>query len=60
MASIYQRRLTWRVQFYHPLTGKLTRESVDTHDPARAELLRRERKRGTRKGSQLPAGTAPI
>jgi len=40
VASIYQRRLTWWVEFYHPLTGKPTRESLDTHDRARAELLR--------------------
>jgi len=40
MASLYQRRSTWWVQFYHPRTRKLVRESLCTSDKARAELLR--------------------
>ncbi|MDR3405866.1 MAG: tyrosine-type recombinase/integrase [Chthoniobacter sp.] len=42
MASIYQRRHTWWVQFYHPRSGRLTRGSLETHDKARAELLRQK------------------
>lgn len=40
MAAIYQRRQTWWIRFYHPVTGKLIRESLGTGDSARAELLR--------------------
>jgi hypothetical protein len=40
MASKFQRRQTWWVKFHHPVTGVRIRESLETHDPARAELLR--------------------
>lgn len=40
MAAKFLRRLTWWARFYHPRTGKLLRESLGTHDEARAELLR--------------------
>lgn len=40
MASIFQRRNTWWVKFRHPATGLRIRESLETHDQARAELLR--------------------
>ena len=40
MAAKYQRRLTWWVRFYHPRNGQLIRASLDTHDEAKAELLR--------------------
>ena len=40
MAAKYQRRLAWWVRFYHPRTGQLVRESLDTRDEAKAELLR--------------------
>ena len=40
MASKYLRRSIWWIQFYHPLTRALIRESLDTHDEARAELIR--------------------
>ena len=42
MASIYQRRLIWWIQFYHPRSGRLTRGSLETRDQARAELLRKK------------------
>ena len=41
MASKFMRRRTWWVKFQHPVTGVRIRESLETHDPARAELLRR-------------------
>jgi hypothetical protein len=41
MASKFMRRRTWWVKFHHPVTGARIRESLETHDPARAELLRR-------------------
>ncbi|MFZ4778331.1 MAG: hypothetical protein ACOYM3_23420, partial [Terrimicrobiaceae bacterium] len=34
------RRKTWWIKFQHPATGEILRESLATHDPARAELLR--------------------
>lgn len=40
MAAIYQRKMTWWVRFYHPRTRELIRESLGTHDAAKAELLR--------------------
>jgi|GEM_PF-773523 len=40
MASKFLRHRTWWVKFYHPVTGARIRESLETHDPARAELLR--------------------
>ncbi len=40
MASKYLRRSTWWIQFYHPVTRALIRESLDTADEAKAELLR--------------------
>lgn len=40
MASKYLRRSHWWIQFYHPVTRALIRESLDTSDEARAELLR--------------------
>jgi integrase len=40
MASKYLRRSLWWIQFYHPVTRALIRESLDTTDEARAELLR--------------------
>ena len=40
MAAKYQRRLTWWVRCYHPRNGQLIRASLDTHDEAKAELLR--------------------
>lgn len=39
MASIYLRRSNWWIQFYHPHTRALIRESLGTTDPARAKLL---------------------
>ena len=40
MASKFMRRRMWWVKFHHPVTGVRIRESLETHDPARAELLR--------------------
>ena len=40
MAAKYLRRQTWWVRFYHPITRELIRVSLETHDEARAELLR--------------------
>jgi len=40
MATINLRRQTWWIQFYHPITRKLVRESLGTPDQARADLLR--------------------
>ncbi len=40
VAAKYLRRQTWRIRFYHPHSGELIRASLDTHDEARAELLR--------------------
>lgn len=44
MASIYYRGQapngTWWLQFYHPQTGALLRQSLETSDHCRAELLR--------------------
>lgn len=40
MAAKFIRKLTWWVRFYHPATKALVRESLNTHDEARAELLR--------------------
>ena len=40
MASKFMRRKTWWIKFQHPATGEILRESLATHDPARAELLR--------------------
>ena len=40
MASKYLRRSLWWIQFSHPVTRALIRESLDTTDEARAELLR--------------------
>ena len=40
MASKFMRRKTWWLKFQHPATGEILRESLATHDPARAELLR--------------------
>ena len=40
MASKYQRRQQWWTKFRHPVTGTLIRESLETTDEARAELLR--------------------
>jgi integrase len=40
MASKYQRRQQWWAKFRHPATGTLIRESLETADEARAELLR--------------------
>jgi len=40
MAAKYLRRQTWWIRFYHPHSGELVRASLDTHDEARAELLR--------------------
>ncbi|HEY3900220.1 MAG TPA: hypothetical protein VGM54_16545 [Chthoniobacter sp.] len=40
MASKFKRRQTWWVKFHHPVTGVRVRESLETRDPARAELLR--------------------
>lgn len=33
------RRKTWWIKFQHPATGEILRESLATHDAARAELL---------------------
>ena len=41
MASKFMRRRTWWAKFHHPVTGARIRESLETHDPSRAELLRR-------------------
>lgn len=40
MASKFQRRQNWWIKFRHPATGELIRESLETTDEARAELLR--------------------
>lgn len=40
MAAKFLRRRTWWVRFYDPRTGALMRGSLETHDEARAELLR--------------------
>ncbi len=40
MASKFQRRQKWWIKFRHPVTGQRIRESLDTGDEARAELLR--------------------
>lgn len=40
MASKFQRRQQWWVKFRDPRTGELVRESLETTDEARAELLR--------------------
>jgi hypothetical protein len=40
MAAKYLRRQIWWIRFYHPHSGELIRASLDTHDEARAELLR--------------------
>lgn len=42
MASIFQRKKTWWVKLQHPITGKGIRKSLETHDIARADLLRRK------------------
>jgi len=39
MASIFKRGLTWWVKFKHPATGKVSRESLQTQEEAKAELL---------------------
>ena len=39
-AAIYQRKITWWVRFYHPLTRELVRESLGTLDATKAERLR--------------------
>jgi len=41
MANIFLRHKTWWIKFHHPVTGARIRESLETHDSARAELLRR-------------------
>lgn len=40
MASKYLRRQTWWLKLRHPVSGTVIRHSLDTADPARAELLR--------------------
>jgi hypothetical protein len=40
MASKFLRRQKWWIKFHHPMTGQRIRESLDTDDEARAELLR--------------------
>jgi hypothetical protein len=40
MASKFIRRLKWWIKFRDPATGEVVRESLDTPDAARAELLR--------------------
>ena len=40
MASKFLRRQKWWVKFRHPQTGEIIRESLNTHDAVRAELLR--------------------
>ncbi|WP_050025365.1 tyrosine-type recombinase/integrase [Verrucomicrobium sp. BvORR034] len=40
MASKFLRRQKWWVKFRHPRTGHLFRESLQTHDAVRAELMR--------------------
>jgi integrase len=40
MASKFLRRQKWWVKFRHPRTGQLFRESLQTHDAVRAELMR--------------------
>ena len=40
MASKFLRRQKWWIKFRHPLTGQRIRESLETGDEARAELLR--------------------
>ena len=40
MASKFLRRQKWWVKLSHPVTGESIRESLETCDPAQAELLR--------------------
>lgn len=40
MVSKFLRRQKWWVKLRHPVTGESIRESLETGDPARAELLR--------------------
>jgi len=40
MASKFLRPQKWWIKFRHPQTGKMIRESLNTHDAVRAELLR--------------------
>ena len=40
MASKYSRRNVWWVKFRHPATGEVVRESLETTEEPRAELLR--------------------
>jgi len=40
MASLYQRKSTWWIKFTHPAQSKQIRLSLETSDPARAELLK--------------------
>ena len=40
MASKFLRRQTWWIKFRHPATGQSIRESLETQNEARAELLR--------------------
>ena len=39
MASIFLRRNQWWIKIRHPGTGELMRESLQTHDQARAKIL---------------------
>ena len=41
MASIFLRQKTWWLKLRHPVTGTVIRHSLETCDPARAELLRK-------------------
>jgi hypothetical protein len=40
MASKFLRRQKWWIKLRHPLSGRTIRESLETDDEARAELLR--------------------
>jgi integrase len=40
MASKFLRKQKWWIKLRHPITGSIIRESLETHDEVRAELLR--------------------
>lgn len=40
MASKFRRKQKWWIKLRHPLDGRIVRESLETHDEVRAELLR--------------------
>ena len=40
MASKFLRKQKWWIKLRHPITGSIIRESLETHDEVRAEMLR--------------------